>query len=85
MHIMISSVLYFTSHILSAAMEVFGMDSLEDEPCNGLIQTDINKLSKQEEVLQYLVGLIIDSYVDINHCLSEMKTRAILQMMLVMK
>ena len=62
-----------TSHILSAAIEVFGMDSLEDEPCDGLIPTDIDKLSKQEkkEVLQYLVGLVIDSYIDINHCLSE--------------
>ena len=51
-------------------MEVFGMDSIEDEPCNGLIPMDIDKLSKPE-VLQYLVGLVIDSYVDINHCFSE--------------
>lgn len=61
-----------TSHILAAAMEIFGMDSLEDEPCEGLIPKDIDEMSKVEkkEVLQYIVSLIIDSYIDINHWLS---------------
>ena len=26
---------------------------------------------EREEVLQYLIGFIVDSYIDINHCLSE--------------
>ena len=26
-----------TSHILAAAMEMFGMDDLEDEPCESLV------------------------------------------------
>ena len=26
---------------------------------------------RREEVQQYLVGLIVDSYIDINHCLSD--------------
>ena len=26
---------------------------------------------ERAEVLQYLVGLIVDSYIDINHCLSD--------------
>ena len=62
-----------TSHILVAAMEVFGMENLEDEPCDGLVPPDIDSMTKAErkEILQYLVGLIVDSYIDINHCLSE--------------
>ena len=62
-----------TSHILAAAMEVFGMENLEDEPCDGLVPPDIDSMTKAErkEILQYLVGLIVDSYVDIKHCLSE--------------
>ena len=68
-----------TSHILAAAMEIFGMDSLEDEPCEGLIPKGIDKMSKVEkkEVLQYIVGLIVDSYIDINHCLSGDKVSKI--------
>jgi hypothetical protein len=62
-----------TSHILAAAMEMFGMDNLEDEPCEGLVPLGIDTMPKEEreEVLQYLVGLIVDSYIDINHCLSD--------------
>ena len=62
-----------TSHILAAAMEGFGMENLEDEPRDGLVPPDSDSMTKAErkEILQYLVRLIIDSYVDINHCLSE--------------
>ena len=62
-----------TSHILAAAMEVFGMDNLEDEPCEGLVPPGMDTMPKEEreEVLQYLVGLILDSYIDINHCLLD--------------
>lgn len=62
-----------TSHILAAAMEVFGMDSLEDEPCEGLVPPGIDTMAKEEreEVLQYLVGIIVDSYIDINHYLLD--------------
>ena len=62
-----------TSHILAAAMEMFGMDNLEDEPCEGLVPPCIDTMPKEEreEALQYLVGLIVDSYIDINHCLSD--------------
>ena len=62
-----------TSHILAAAMEMFGMDDLEDEPCEGLVPPYIDTMPKEEreEVLQYLVGLIVHSYIDINHCLSD--------------
>lgn len=60
------------SYVLAADMEIFGMGSLEDELCDGLIPKDIDEMSKVEkkEVLQYIVSLIIDSYIDINHCLS---------------
>ena len=62
-----------TSHISAAALEMFGMDDLEDEPCEGLVPPYIDTMPKEEreEVLQYLVGLIVDSYIDINHCLSD--------------
>ena len=59
-----------TSHILAVAME---MDNLEDEPCEGLVPPRIDTMPQEEweEILQYLVGLIVDSYIDINHCVSD--------------
>lgn len=55
-----------TSHIFAAAMKVFSMDRLEDDPC-----TSIDTIPKVEKkVLQYLACLIVH-YVDVNHCLLE--------------
>ena len=62
-----------TSHIIVAAMEVFCMNNLEDEPCPALVPQNIDNMSKEEkkDVLKYLVGLIMDSYIDIDHCLLD--------------
>ena len=35
-----------TSHILAAAMEIMGMDTLDNNPCDPLIPDDIHSLSK---------------------------------------
>ena len=62
-----------TSHIIVAAMEVFCMNNLEDEPCPALVPQNIDNMPKEEkkDVLKYLVGLIMDSYIDIDHCLLD--------------
>ncbi|MCG8626428.1 MAG: hypothetical protein MJE68_31070 [Proteobacteria bacterium] len=46
-------------------MEMFGMDDLEDEPCEGLVPPYIDTCPKEEEILQFLVELIVDPYIDI--------------------
>ena len=67
--------LVITSHILAAAMEVLGMDALDDDPCEELIPPNVDSLSKSErsELLQHIVGVILDAYVDLNHSVSESK------------
>lgn len=62
-----------TSHILAAAFEIFGMDNLDDEPCEGLLPTDIDAMTNAEkkEILLNLVSLIVDTYIDISPSLLE--------------
>ena len=60
--------LVITSHILAAAMEILGMETLEDDPSECLFPPNIGTLSSTErkEVLQQVVSVIVNSYVDIN-------------------
>ena len=56
-------------HILSASMEVLGMDYLDDNPSEELIPSDVHTFSKSDkaDLLSSIVGVILDTCVDINH------------------
>ena len=66
-------ILVTTSHILAAAMEVLGMDSLDDDPCEQLIPGDVDCLSKSErrEILTHIANVIVHSYVDLHHSVED--------------
>ena len=66
MHLIVFFSLVTTSHILAAAMDVLGMDSLDDNPYEQLIPGDVNALSKSE-ILTQIANVIVHSYVNLNH------------------
>lgn len=58
-----------TSHILAAAMEVLGMDNLDDTPCDLLVPKDVHTLPKSDRraILESICHVIVHSYVDVRH------------------
>ena len=58
-----------TCHILVAAMDVLGMDSLDDDPSKCLIPDDILSLSKDQRsvILTQIANVIVRSFVNLQH------------------
>ena len=58
-----------TSHILAAAIEVLGMDDLDDTPCELLVPKDVHTLPKSDRsaILDHICHVIVHSYVDLGH------------------
>ena len=60
--------LVLSAHIKVASIELLGMQSVTDTPSEIIIPPNILEKSKDErkEVLDHVVGVIINTYVDIN-------------------
>ena len=58
-----------TSHILAAAMELLGMDSLDDHPSEHLLPENVQALPKSERsmILNHICDVVLHSYVDLHH------------------
>ena len=58
-----------TSHILAAAIEILGMDNLDDTPCELLVPKDIHTLPKPDRraIFDHICHVIVHSYVDLHH------------------
>ena len=58
-----------TAHILAAAVEVLGMDDLDDTPCELLVPKDVHTLPKSDRraILDNICHVIVHSYVDLRH------------------
>lgn len=58
-----------SSHILAAAIEILGMDNLNDTPCKLLVPKHVHTLPKSDKsaVLDHICCVIVHSYVDIHH------------------
>ena len=58
-----------TSHILASAIEVLGMDNLDDTPCELLVPKDVLTLPKSDRraILDHICHVIVHSYVDLRH------------------
>lgn len=56
-----------SAHIIAAAMEYFGMESLGDKPNPNLIPSDVNSLTKEEKkrVLFRSIDEIVKNYTNI--------------------
>ena len=65
--------LMVTTHILAAAMEILGMETMDDDPSEELFPPDIGALPKTErkELLEHIVKVILNSYVDIQSSVSN--------------
>ena len=57
-----------TAHILAAAVEVLGMDDLDDTPCELLVPKDVHTLPKcDRRAILDISHVIVHSYVDLRH------------------
>ena len=58
-----------TAHILAVAVEVLGMDDLDDTPCELLVPKDVHTLPKSDRraILDNICHVIVHSYVDLRH------------------
>lgn len=58
------------AHIVSAAMTLFGMASLDDDPCETYFPSGVSELDtlQRSKVIQMAVNDVIDKFVDISFC-----------------
>ena len=67
--------LIVTGYVLGAAMEILGMENLEDDPCGPILPPEVWMHDKRDraDILKSVAGVMVNKYIDLSMFQEEEK------------